>query len=62
MTLNHHLHLWRVSKQGTSTHRTEADHSLVLTVKIPFMPTRLRLNEATISVNDEDRPGMSSLK
>jgi hypothetical protein len=33
-----------------------------LTVNIPFIPTRLRLNEATISVSDEDRPGINSLK
>jgi len=29
---------------------------------MPFIPTRLRLNEATISANDEDRPGINSLE
>ena len=29
---------------------------------MPFIPTRLRLNEATISASDEDRPGINSLK
>jgi len=32
------------------------------TVNMPFIPTRLRLNEATISANDEDRPGINSLE
>jgi hypothetical protein len=29
---------------------------------MPFIPTRLRLNEATISASDDDRPGINSLK
>lgn len=34
----------------------------IRTVNIPFSPTRLRLNEATTSATDADRPGINSLE
>ena len=33
-----------------------------LTVRMPFIPTRFRLNEETMSAKDDDRPGINSLQ